>query len=399
MPVFAYRARTATGRAEQGLIDADSVRGAWQELRGRGVYPVDLRAAAGALVRAGRVEARELAAGTRQLASLVGAGVPVAEALESAAEESNSEPLRRAFTVARARLREGAGLADALGASPDAFPEAYRELVRAGEASGALGPVLARLAKETESSAARRARVRAALAYPAVMAATTTLVLGFLLVWVVPQLSALFAETGATLPLATRLLLGAATVVRATWWGWAVAAVAGGIAVARWRRTAAGRAVVDRTLLRLPAIGRVVATAAVARAARALATVLAEGVPVDAGLGLAAATAGNVVVADRLRAVRDAVQRGTTLASALRAEDVVPGGVCRLVATAERTGTLAEAFARAAEGAEADVDRALDTATGLVEPALVIVMGAAVLFLVLAILVPILTLNPLGTQP
>ncbi len=213
MPVFAYRALTGGGRARGGVIGAESARAAWQELRARGVYPTELREQAAGTGWAGRrLGAEELAAATRQLATLVGAGVPVAEALAAVAEQSEHPALVRGLTVAEARLREGEPLADALAASPRVFPPLFRDLVRAGEASGALATVLARLADHTEASAALRARLRAALTYPAVMAAATVAVLVFLLAWVVPQLTQLFAETGTRLPLATRLLIGVTTV-------------------------------------------------------------------------------------------------------------------------------------------------------------------------------------------
>src|SRR5205814_2051732 len=219
MPVFAYRALTGGGRARGGVIGAESARAAWQELRARGVYPTDLREqAAGAGWAGRRLGAEELAAATRQLATLVGAGVPVAEALAAVAEQSEHPALVRGLTVAEARLREGEPLADALAASPRVFPPLFRDLVRAGEASGALATVLARLADHTEASAALRARLRAALTYPAVMAAATAAVLVFLLAWVVPQLTQLFAETGTRLPLATRALIAVTSVVGRTWW-------------------------------------------------------------------------------------------------------------------------------------------------------------------------------------
>ena len=219
MPVFAYRALTGGGRARGGVIGAESARAAWQELRARGVYPTDLREqAAGAGWAGSRLGAEELAAATRQLATLVGAGVPVAEALAAVAEQSEHPALVRGLTVAEARLREGEPLADALAASPRVFPPLFRDLVRAGEASGALATVLARLADHAEASAALRARLRAGLTYPAVMAAATVAVLAFLLAWVVPQLTQLFAETGTRLPLATRLLIGATAGVGRTWW-------------------------------------------------------------------------------------------------------------------------------------------------------------------------------------
>src|SRR5438477_6892165 len=217
MPVFAYRALTGAGRARGGVIGAESARAAWQELRARGVYPTELREQAAGTAWAGRrLGAEELAAATRQLATLAGAGVPVAEALAAVAEQSEHPALVRGLTVAGARLREGEPLADALAASPRVFPPLFRDLVRAGEASGALAAVLARLADHTEAAAAVAARLRAALSYPAAMTVATGAVLAFLVVWVVPQLTELFASTGAAPPLATRVLLaltGAARVV------------------------------------------------------------------------------------------------------------------------------------------------------------------------------------------
>src|SRR5207244_3134919 len=234
MPVFAYRALTGGGRARGGVIGAESARAAWQELRARGVYPTDLREqAAGAGWAGGRLGAEELAAATRQLATLAGAGVPVAEARAAVAEQSEHPTLVRGLTVAEARLREGEPLADALAASPRVFPPLFRDLVRAGEASGALATVLARLADHAEASAALRARLRAALTYPAVMAAATVAVLAFLLAWVVPQLTQLFAETGSRLPLATRALIALTSFARRTWPLLLLAGAGGACALAR----------------------------------------------------------------------------------------------------------------------------------------------------------------------
>jgi general secretion pathway protein F len=396
VPVFAYRARTASGRAEHGLVDAESVRSAWQQLRGRGVFPTDLRAGDADAAAGERVDARERAAALRQLAALVGAGVPIAEALEGVREDAASPALRRAVTVVRARLREGLSLADALAACPRAFSPLHRELVRAGEAAGALAAVLERLARDEAAAVERRARLRAALVYPGVMLATTSLVLTFLLVWVVPQVTRLLADTGTPLPLATRALVVTAAALRATWWLWAAGVVLGALGLERWYATPAGRHTIDAFLLRAPLVGRLVATRASARVTRVLATMLGHGVSLDHALRLAARTGGNVEIAAAVDRVREEVLRGGALAPALRAHDLLGAGLCRLVATGERTGRLADAFEQAADRQDADVERALGAVTALVEPMLVVVMGGAVLVLVLAILVPILTLDPLG---
>jgi general secretion pathway protein F len=397
MPVFAYRARTASGRAEHGIVDAESLRGAWQQLRARGVFPTELTTGEEAPTH-GHVGLAELAASTAQLASLVSAGVTVADALEGVAEDTPVPALRAALVRVRARLREGASFADALATRPDVFPPLHRELVRAGEASGALAEVLERLARDGAAAVARRARLRAALLYPAIMLATTTVVLAFLLVWVVPQVSRLFAETGTSLPLATRALVAVAAGLRASWWLWLLAGALGAVAARRWYATPSGRHLVDGLVLRAPVAGPVVGALATGRVARTLATLLAHGVPLADALALAASTAGNVRIAQAIAEVRHDVMRGRPLAPALGAHGLFGGSLCRLVATGERTGTLATAFAHAADAQGADVERALATATGLVEPVLVVVMGGAVLLLVLAVLVPILTLNPLGAH-
>ena len=396
MPVFAYRALTAAGRARGGVIDADTVRAAWQELRARGVYPTDLHEAAPAAhAWARRPSAAERAAALRQLATLVGAGLPVAEALAAVAEQAEQPALVHALVVARARLREGASLADALAASPRVFPPVVRQLVRAAEESGALAPVLARLAAHTEAAAETRARLRAALTYPTVMALATAAVVAFLLAWVVPQVSRLFAETGARLPLATRLLVGATDLAARAWWLVLLAGAGAAVAVRTWAATAAGRAWLDAAVLRLPVFGGIAGKAAVARVARTLATLLAGGVPLEAALGVGGEAAGNRSVADAVAAAREAVRRGEALAPALRRSGLFPPLLVRLAATGEESGTLAAALDRAADAYDAEVARAVTTATALVEPLLILLVGGVVLLLVAAILLPLFELNTL----
>jgi general secretion pathway protein F len=396
MAVFTYRALTAAGKARGGVIDAESARAAWQELRTRGVYPTELHAQAPAAIRRmRRVRAAELAAATRQLATLVEAGVPAAEALAAVAEQSEHPALVRALTVAQARLREGEPLADALAASPRVFPPLFRDLVRAGEASGALAAVLARLAEHTEASAAVRARLRAALTYPAVVTAATLAVLAFLLVWVVPQLTELFGDTGTRLPLATRVLVALTELAARTWWIALAAGAAAAWAARRWAATPGGRARLDAALLEVPLAGPIVRKAVIARFARTLATLLAGGVPLDAALGIAGTGAGNRRLAEAVATAREAVRQGAPLAPALRASVVFPPLVVRLVAVGERAGSLGPMLERAAATYEREVEAAVGAATSLVEPALVLAMGAVVLALVTAVLLPLVDLGGL----
>jgi general secretion pathway protein F len=398
MPIYAYRALTAGGRACTGVVDADSQQAAWQSLRARGVYPTTLREDRDAGAGGRGVPAAELAVMTRQLAVLITAGVPVADALEAAAEATVHPRLLAALTRVRAAVREGRPLADALGDAPAVFPPLYRELVRASEAAGALGPVLARLASYLDRTAALRARLRATLTYPAVMAVAVLAVVVFLIAWVLPQMARLFEETGAPLPLAARALLATGAGVAATWWVWLVTLIAGGLGLRSWAASVAGRARLDGWLLEAPAVGRVARAAALARVAHTLSTLLAGGVRLEAALDLAAGAAGNARVAAVLAAAREAVRQGQPLAPSLRASGVVPPGLLRLVATGERSGGLAEALAHAAADLDAQVERDVAAATAFAEPALVLIMGLVVLLLVVTVLVPLVQFDPLAAS-
>lgn len=394
MPVFAWRALTAAGEDRRGVLDAESARAAWQVLRARGVYPTDVRVEHVAPGR-GRAPAVSRAAALRTVATLLDAGLPATEALAAAAEHAGHPVLVEALVVAATRVREGGSVADAFGANRAVFSDLTTSLVRAGEASGALGTVLGRVATHEERAAAVAARLRAALTYPAVMLATSAAVLVVLVAWVVPQMAALFVETGATLPLATRILLAVTGAVREWWWALAIAFVAVGAGGMRLAARPEGRAWRDRVLLAAPVAGPLVTKAAFARVGATLATLLESGLPLDEALGVAADAAGNRVVGDALRTARRAVREGRPLAPALAATTVVPSLAVQLVGVGERSGALAPAFARVADAFEADVDAGLAAALALVEPVAVLAMGGAVLLLVLTVLVPLLELGTL----
>jgi len=378
------------------MVDADTARAAWQTLRARGVYPTELEEHAEAQGRGRRVRPAELAATTRELATLIAAGVSLADALAGVAEHVDHATLARALTTARARLREGVSFADALAASPRVFPPLFRDLVRAGEESGALPAVLERLASHTEAEAATRARVRAALAYPLVMTLATVAVLVFVLAWVVPQTIALFAATGRPLPTATRALALAGAVVAHLWWLGLAAAAAVTWGLRRWLATDAARRHVDGALLRIPGVRRFVRAAGAGRLARTLSTLLAGGVPLEAALGIAGPITANRVLADAVAGARAAVREGGALAPALRATAAFPPVLVQLTAVGERSGGLADALARAADTYEAEVERTVAAATALVEPALILAMGGVVLVLVTAVLLPLFELGALG---
>jgi general secretion pathway protein F len=393
MPVFAYRGLTPTGRLAHGLLDADSARAAWQALRVRGIYPTTIAHEAAA--RGLRVSKAELAEATRRLASLLAAGLPLTEALAAAAEPS-TPATARAFTLVGGRVREGSTFAEALAHEPRSFPPLYRALARASEMSGTLSGGLTRLADLLDAAVTRRRRLVTALTYPLVVVATSLLVLGFLVGWVLPQIRTLVTDAGGRLPWMTRAVLAAADLGAATWPYVLGATLL--VAGTSWR--AVRRHALDGWATRvtsLPLLGPLVRDSAAARAAHVLGTLLGAGLAIDAAIPLATDAAG-ATLAPALGLVHGYVRDGGTLSHALTRTAAFPPLVVRLVATGERSGTLATSLTQAAALLETDVARRLDRLTAWLEPALVLVTGGLVLAIVGAILLPILGLDPTGTR-
>ncbi|MCC6848531.1 MAG: type II secretion system inner membrane protein GspF [Deltaproteobacteria bacterium] len=400
MPLYVYRGLDAGGRAVGGVVDADSPRGARQKLRRTGVFPTDLSEDRGtgstrrvAARRSERVPAAELAAVTRQFSTLVAAGLPLVEALGALSEQAERPLLGRTLAQVRQEVTEGSALAEALARHPRLFASLYVNMVRAGEASGALPVVLERLADYTENQARLLAKVRTALTYPAIMLLLSGTILFFLLSYVVPKVTRIFQETHQQLPLPTRFLLGLSDFV-AHWW-WLVLALAAGavLGVARWARTPAGRARVDRLLLAAPYFGRLTQKLAVARFARTLSTLLASGIGLLPALDIVKSIVDNTVLAGAIERARDAIREGQSIAPPLRESGLFPPLVVHMVAVGERSGELPAMLAKAADTYDDEVENAVGALTTILEPVIIVFMGGVVLFIVLAILLPIFELN------
>jgi general secretion pathway protein F len=401
MPLYAYRGLDAGGRSVGGVVDADSPRGARQKLRRTGVFPTDLneehrdapRTARVLTGRPERVPAAELAAITRQFSTLVAAGLPLVEALGALSEQAERPVLSRILAQVRQQVTEGSSLADALAQHPRLFASLYVNMVRAGEASGALHVVLERLADYTENQARLLRKVRSALTYPAIMLLLSATILFFLLSYVVPKVTRIFQETHQQLPLPTRFLLGLSDFV-ATWW-WLILLVLAAIAVGvtRWARTEAGRERVDRLTLAVPYFGRLVQKLAVARFARTLSTLLASGIGLLPALDIVKSIVDNTVLTRAIERARDAIREGQSIALPLRESGFFPPLVVHMVAVGERSGELEAMLGKAADTYDDEVENAVTALTAIFEPIIIVVMGGVVLFIVLAILLPIFELN------
>ncbi len=397
MALFDYQAANAQGRIEKGQLDADSPRGARQLLRGRGLTPVQVSAArsAGSGWGARRLSASELAWATRQLASLLAASLPLEGALSAVIEQAERPHVAQALTAVRADVRAGQRLTVALAARPRDFPPIYRALVGAGEDSGDLARVMERLADYIEERNALQAKVLTAFIYPAAISLVSVAIVIFLLSYVVPQVVTAFVQARQTLPMLTQVMLAASAFVR-SWGVWAGLGIAA--LVVDWRlalRKPELRLRWDAMLLRVPMVGRFVLGVNSARFASTLAILLDAGVPLLRALEAARQTLGNALLARCADDVSARVREGAALGSALKVQKVYPPILVHLVASGEKTGSLAPLLDRAAQTISREIERRAMALTALLEPTMILVMGGVVLTIVLAVLMPIMEMNQL----
>ena len=399
MPAFRFEAATPAGRIERGIVDADSAKQARGVLRERGLTPIQLAAvddkpaAAGTVTFGGRLADAELAMATRQLASLLSARLPLERALAAIVEQAERPLVRDRFAAVRSEVVAGQTLAAAMGKFPRDFPDVYRALVAAGEQSGDLALVMSRLADYVESRTALTQRVKLAFTYPAIV--TLVAIIIALLTYVVPQVVGVFAQTKQKLPLLTVILIELSAFVRN--WGWAVAllAVAAVFGARTLLKSPTLRLSWHQRLLRAPLFGRLIRGLNTSRFASTLAILTASGVPLIRALDAGAQTLTN----DALRGnVDDAISRvreGSTLSRALAAGGQFPPVMIHMIASGEATGELPDMLERTAATLSSEVERRTLALTSLLEPLLILVMGAVVLLIVLAVLLPIIEINQL----
>jgi type IV pilus assembly protein PilC len=325
-----------------------------------------------------RVKAKDRASFVRQLATMVGAGLPILRALAVLARESTCPPLAAVAETVRRDVSAGSSLSEALARHPRHFDRLAVAMVRVGEAGGALDEVLDRLATTMERQVELRRRVRSAMAYPVAVAGMVVLILAAMVLFIVPMFEDMYAQLDATLPTPTRFLLGIVAVLRGWWFVELPVVVLGAVALRRWRRSPQGRYRWDAWSLRLPLFGPLVHRSAIARFARTLASLLRAGVPVLTGLEIAAEASSNRVVVEAAGRAAQELRGGASLATALRAEPVIPTLLGEMVAVGEETGAVDALVEKAADAYEADVAATVDGLTSLLEPLLVAAIGAVV---------------------
>ena len=400
MPAYRFEALDAAGKQQTGLVEADNAKAARTQMRARnlvplGVTPVTTASSDGTAPRfKGRVfGATGLAVWTRQLAGLVGSGLPLERALTALADESEDQRQRELLAHLRSEVNAGSPFARALATAPREFDDVYRAVVAAGEQSGALGPVLERLATDLEERQALRGKLLGAMLYPAIVSVIALVIVIFLVTYVVPQVTSVFTSSKRALPALTVAMLAVSGFVRH--WGWAVALLAAGgvTGFMLMRRNEAFRTRSDASFLRLPLIGRLARGYNAARFAGTLAMLAGAGVPILKALQAAAETLGNRAMrADAMDALVQ-VREGAPLASALAGKKRFPGLLAMFARLGEQTGQLPVMLARAASQLAAEVQRRAMAVATILEPLLIVGMGVVVLVIVLAVLLPIIQLN------
>jgi type II secretory pathway component PulF len=391
MSGYRYRAARADGAIVAGALDARSLGEATTTLTERGLFPVEVTVAEAE--RKAAASRRDLAIGFRGIAALVAAGVPLERAL-AASEPLASGHLRETLSAARARLREGASLANALAVGRGVVPGLVLGMIRAGERGSQLGTALEQVAIHLEQEADLIARVRQALTYPVLLAVAGIASVLVITTVVVPRFAAILADLGQQLPLATQVLLGVSGFL-ARFWIPLVAIVAAAIwGLIEWIRRPTGRKQVEEVLLKLPFIGTVRKALATARVMRALGGMLRSGMPLVPALDAAREAAGDLAIGERLERVRERVLQGAALANALEREAAVSPSALQLVMVGESSGRVGEMALGAGNLAAQEAERGLRTLVTALEPALVIAFGGLVAFTAAALLQAVYSLRP-----
>ncbi len=400
MPAYKFEALDAAGKAKTGLLDADNAKAARAQLRAQSLVPLEVVPVAqaandGKASRFGRrvFSSTELSVWTRQMAGLVGSGLPLERALTALVDESEDPRQRELVAHLRSEVNAGSPFARALASAPREFDDVYRAVVAAGEQSGALGVVLEKLADDLEERQTLKAKLIGATLYPAIVSFIAVVIVIFLVTYVVPQVASVFTGSKRALPTLTVLMLALSAFVRQ--WGWLMllAALAGGTGFAYALRNEGFRERFDALWLTVPLAGRLARGYNAARFAGTLAMLAGAGVPILKALQAAAETLGNRAMRADAMAALVQVREGAPLANALAAKKRFPGLLPMFARLGEQTGTLPQMLQRAATQLSVEVQRRAMALATVLEPLLIVAMGGMVMLIVLAVLLPIIQLN------
>ena len=395
MPTYAVKGITATGeRWERDLSAASRAARAARLPRDR-IRPMVIREKGREFViplLGGGVTAKEMAIFTRQLSTMIDAGLPLVQSLEILATQQENKTFQKTLTGVRTQVESGSTLANALRQFPKVFDDLYTNMVEAGETGGILDGVLQRLAVYIEKNVKLKGAIKSALIYPSAVVIIMTLIVFGLMKWVVPTFVKLFIDLGVDLPLPTRIVMNISRAVQDFWWLMGLAVIGLAFAIRAYYHTTGGRYVIDATLLRVPLVGILLRKIATARFCRTLGTLLSSGVPILDGLTITARTSGNAVIERALMQVRKAVEEGRTLVEPLKSSGVFPTMVSQMIGVGEQTGALDAMLSKIADFYEDEVDASVKDLLTAMEPLILLMLGVVVGGIVISLYLPLFDL-------
>ena len=393
MPLFEYTARNLKGDIVKDQVDLPTKDDVVAHLRKNRLVLVQVRqaprAVSGVPRFGGGVKTRDVVVFTRQFATMINAGLPLVQALDILAQQTENKTLAGVTKQVVYDVESGQTLADALRKHPKAFSDLYVNMVAAGEAGGILDTILIRLAEFLEKNDAIVRKVKGAMIYPGVILSVAVIAVSVLLIFVIPTFQNMFASVNLQLPLPTRIVIGASNVLKNYWWviigviGFAV------FAINRYYKTAAGRLQIDSLLLKMPVLGDVLRKAAVSRFTRTLGTLISSGVSILDGLEITARTAGNMVIHNAVMESRASIAGGETISAPLAKSKVFPPMVISMISVGEQTGGMDEMLSKIADFYDDEVDAAVSALLSLMEPVMIVVLGVIVGGMVVAMYLPI----------
>jgi type IV pilus assembly protein PilC len=391
MPVFNYTARTAGGELQSGSIDLPTENDVVAHLRKNRLIVVKVQQAPKEIKLSfgASITTRDIVIFTRQFATMINSGLPLVQALDILAEQSENKALKDVTRTVVYDVESGHTLADALRKHPKAFSELYVNMVAAGEAGGILDTILLRLATFMEKNDALVRKVKGALIYPAVIFSVAIMAILILLIFVIPVFQDMFAGIGQQLPLPTRVVIGASDFLKSFWWAMLGGAGILAFSIKRYYGTPQGKLNIDKFMLAFPVLGDVIRKSAVSRFTRTLGTLIASGVSILDGLEITAKTAGNRVIHDAVMESRASIAGGETIAAPLQKSKVFPPMVISMIAVGEQTGGLDEMLGKIADFYDEEVDAAVEALLSLMEPVMIVVLGVVVGGMIVAMYLPI----------
>ena len=395
MPTFEWKGRDRAGRAQGGVLVADSKEAVLAVLRRQQMVPITVKEKGKEIAlprfRKG-IDDKTLAVFTRQFSVMIDAGLPLVQCLQILGEQQEHKAFQRIIMQVREDVESGSSLASALAKHPSAFNDLYVNMVAAGEAGGILDTILQRLAVYIEKAARLKAQVKSAMIYPITVIAIAAIVVYIILWKVIPVFATLFASLDADLPLPTRIVVALSYFIGRFWWLVFLAVAAIIVAISRYYKTPQGKLVIDRLLLKAPVLGVVLRKIAVARFCRTLGTLMSAGVPLLESLDITARTSGNAVIEQAIMAVRKQVEEGKTLSEPLGATQQFPPMVVHMISVGETTGALDTMLGKIAEFYEEEVDIAVAGMMKLIEPVMIFVLGVVIGGIVISMYLPMFDL-------